>query len=107
MPDVSIQPAGLPDYRVMGKIIPTYLVIIEKGKKESCFIATKFDDSYVHCGKFVGFFFEGTPEDAGERYEELIKTMDAKCFVEIMFPWNKIQSIRSLVYKHKVTGEKK
>lgn len=106
MSDVTIQPASIPNY-AMGKILPVYLVLLERGKKEICFLATKYDDNYVHCGKFVGFYFEGSPEEASERYDEIVRNTDPKSFVEIMFPWNKIQSIRSLVYKHKTTGERK
>lgn len=107
MSDVAIQPIGTPDYRSVAKIVPTYLVTLE-GKKETYFIATRFDDSYVHCGKFVGFFHNASSvQDISTKFDEIIRATDPSNFVEILFPWTKIQSIRSLVYKHKATGERK
>lgn len=115
MPDVAIRPATsvdesgnvkIPDYGRPGKLIPAYLVILE-GKKGNVFIATKFDDSFTVCGKFVGFFFEGEIEQVIARHSEIIEAMPVTNFVEILFPWPRIQSIRSLVYRHKTTGERK
>lgn len=110
MPDVTVQPAGLPEYKPgVGKLIPAYLVTLEGTKKgaEQYFIATKFDDAFVHCAKFVGFYHNGSIEDIVARHSEIIEATPSGNFVEILFPWTKIQSIRSLVYRHKITGERK
>lgn len=108
MPDLAVNPASLPDYnRTMGKITPIYLVSLEGGKKETYFVATKFDDSYNHCAKFIGFYCNLSIDMIVSSYEEVIKTTDGVNFVEILIPWHKINSIRSLVYKHKTIGEKK
>jgi hypothetical protein len=104
MPDVAISPAGLPDLR-MARAMPTYLVILND-KKSMPFVATKFDDSHQYYGKFVGFYCNSSVESLNADYEGLIRGTDATNFVEIMFPWSQISSIRSLVYKHK-TGERK
>lgn len=115
MPDVTIKPATsidesgnvkFPDYGRPGKLIPAYLVLLES-KKNNTFIATKFDNEFSVCGKFTGFFFEGDIDTVIARHSEIIEATPVTSFVEIMFPWDKIQYIRSLVYRHKLTGEKK
>lgn len=104
MPDIAISPAGLPDLR-MTRTIPMYLVTLTD-KKSMPFVAVKFDDSHQYYGKFVGFFCEGSIENINTEYDGIVRGTDPVNFVEIMFPWNQISSIRSLVYKHK-TGERK
>lgn len=104
----EISPYKLPDYKPM-RLTPTFLVSFEKVKKgdPEHFIATKYDDSFVHCAKFIGFFYGGDINTVIANYGEIIDSMSATNFVEILFPWNKISSIRSLVYRHKVIGERK
>jgi len=108
MPDLTIKPASsvddqgvlrMPEIRT-GKIVPTYLVTIEAGKKELHFIATKFDETNT-CGKFVGFYCTATEEKIVSSYDEIIKSTDKTNYVEIQIPWNRILSVRSLLYKHK------
>jgi hypothetical protein len=101
MSDIAIQPSGIPEYRGTGKIVPCYLVSIESGKKDMQFIATKFDDNFMHCAKFVGFYTTATTDSITTKYEELIKTAETNNFIEVLIPWNRIISIRSLIYKHK------
>ena len=122
MPDVTIKPATsvddsgnvrFPDYGRPGKLIPAYLVVVEVTNSPNVpkniryFIATKFDNEFSVCGKFTGFFFEGDIDTVIAKHSEIIEATPATNFVEIMFPWDKIQHIRSLVYRHKLTGEKK
>jgi len=116
MPDLTIKPATsidesgnvrFPDYGRPGKLIPAYLVSLQSFKLGEYFIATKFDTEFTVCGKFTGFFFEGDIDTAIAKHSEIIEATPATNFVEIMFPWDKIQYIRSLVYRHKLTGEKK
>jgi hypothetical protein len=118
MSDVTIKPATsvdtdgvlrMPDYGRPGRLIPAYLVSLEGPKKgtELYFIATKYDEAYVHCGKFIGFFYNGTMDEIIAKHSDIIESTPATNFVEIMFPWLRIQSIRSLVYRHKVVGERK
>ena len=116
MPDVTIKPATsmdesgnikFSDYGRPGKLIPAYLVVVD-AKAPSCyFIATKFDTEFSVCGKFTGFFFEGDIDTVFAKHSEIIEATPTTSFVEIMFPWDKILYIRSLVYRHKLTGEKK
>lgn len=108
MTDIAINPTGTPEYRMQGRLVPTYLVTLDIGKKETYFIATKFDESSNY-GKFVGFYYTGTivVNELASKLDEIIRSTDPINFVEIIFPWTRIQSIRSLIYKHKATGEKK
>jgi hypothetical protein len=116
MTDVAIKPATsvddsgtvkLPEFNRSGRIIPTYLVTLHTDKKgvNEYFIATKFDDSFVHFGKFVGFYYGGSEDYAIERYEEIISTTQATKYVEILFPHHLIKSVRSLGYRHKATKQ--
>lgn len=104
----EITPFKLPDYKPM-RLTPTFLVSFEKVKKgePEYFIATKYDDSFAHCAKFIGFFYSGFIDTIISNYGEIIDSMSATNFVEILFPWNRISSIRSLVYRHKTIGERK
>jgi|ERR1700722_6829027 len=100
MTDVAIKPAALQEYRSVGKIVPTYLVSLEAGKKELSFIATKFDETNNYA-KLVGFYTEETVPNIISKYDEIIKNTNKTNFVEISFPWNRVLSVRSLLYKHK------
>lgn len=109
-PAVSIDESGvvrMADYSRPNRLVPAFLVSLHADKKgvSEYFIATKFDDAYVHFGKFVGFYFEGTAEDIIARYEEIISTTPATNYVEILFPHHQIKSVRSLVYKHKAAKQ--
>lgn len=108
MPDVAIKPASsidesgtlrMPEIRT-GKIVPTYLVTLESGKKEIYFIATKFDETN-NCGKFVGFYCTEPMDKISGSYDEIVRNTEKTNYVEIQFPWSRIVSVRSLIYKHK------
>lgn len=108
-PPVSVDDTGvlkMPDYRA-GKLVPAYLVILEGKKTDEYFVATKFDTTVSVCAKFVGFYYEGSKDDIVYKYDEMIASQPAANFVEMLFPWTRIKSVRSLVYRHKFTGEKK
>lgn len=107
MPDVAIQQSNLSDFnRLPTRLNPVYLISIEDGKKELNFIATKLDLYGDVAAKCVGFFATPTLETIVSSYEEMIRATDISNFVEMIFPWTRIKSVRSLTYKHK-TGEKK
>lgn len=104
MSDITLQTTGVVDYKIV-KLSPAFLIVVEEKKTLRNFIAIKFDETH-NCAKAVGFYHSGDMDDIINKYPEIIKSTDPSSFVEIMFPWNKIQYVRSLVYKHK-TGEKK
>lgn len=104
MTDVAIQPAGNVEYK-MNKIVPIYLVTLEVDKKTDeprCrFIATKWEDRVADSSRFIGFFTDALPAQISSNYDEIIKTTDKANFVDIVFPHNRIVSVRSLIYRHK------
>lgn len=101
--DVIIKPIGsnVFDGRGPAKIVPIYLVTIESGKKETLFVATKFEDILGPCAKFTGFFTAETSEKVIESYQSVIESTTKDKYVEIMFPWSRVVSIRSLIFKQK------
>ena len=90
----------LENYKAPQRIVPTYLVSVEKAKLY--FVAVKFDEASVHCAKFVGFYTEKSMNEIVENYSQIVAETDVSQFMEIQFPWNKIISIRSLIYRHKI-----
>jgi hypothetical protein len=112
-PAVSIDESGIvkmPEYDGRfkpGRLTMAYLVVIEAKKTDEYFVATKFDTLVSGCAKFVGFYYTGVLEDLYTKYEEIISSTPATNFVEMIFPWTRVKSVRSLVYRHKTTGERK
>jgi hypothetical protein len=98
---VVTQKTILENYKAPQRVVPTYLVSIERGKTAAFFIAIKYDDTAVHYAKFVGFYVGGSEDDLAAGYEELVKNADISNFIEIQVPWNRIVQIRSLIYRHK------
>jgi hypothetical protein len=95
------QPSILDSYKAPQRTLPTYLITLEvtKQQKMPYFLAVKYDDSFVHCAKFVGFY---CPSDSVRtEYNERIKETDVSQFVEVQIPWNRIIDIQNLIYRHK------
>src|SRR5271165_1965602 len=105
--DVVIPPTRLlENFKLPVRTTPTYLVVINNCKPkelDSFFIAVKRDDALSNCAKFVGFFCDKTKEAIQIQYDQIIKETDIQNFIEIEFPWYKICSIQSLIYRHKQT----
>lgn len=91
----------LEGFKAPQRIIPTYLVSIEKSKL--LFIAVKFDEASPHTAKLTGFYTEKSADEVVENYVQIISEADISNYMEIQLPWNKIVSIRSLIYRHKIT----
>jgi hypothetical protein len=104
MSDILVQTSNLPD---LNKIVvsnkPSYLIALDTGKKVGTavyFIATKMDEGarFLKC---VGFY-SLSPEDAIiENYATFISERVITDYVEMQFPYEKVMSVRSLVYRHK------
>lgn len=101
--DVVIQPSGSMDFnKPPQRLLPTYLITVEDGKKDIFFIATKLEQSgFNEAVKCIGFYCSISLETVVSTYDELIKTTEASSFVEMLLPWKRIKSVRSLTYKHK------
>lgn len=98
--DVGVKPVGLVENRAVKNMI-AYLVSLEDGKKENYFISTRLDDLSAQYIKLIGFYYEGKLENLYANYDEIIKATDKSFFVEMMFPWQRVKSIRSLIYRQK------
>jgi hypothetical protein len=102
MADVVIQPAGSVSYGPPAKVIPSYLTIFHQGKKTFYFVAIKCDKGPA-CVEMIGFYYGGELEELYQNHDKVIKEEPATNFVDIAVPWNNIESVRSLVYRHKAT----
>jgi hypothetical protein len=102
--DTPVQTSLLSSFKAPQRTTPTYLVILNNGKPkeaDSYFIAIKRDDAISTCAKFVGFFSNKPEREIKSSYDQIIKETDITDIIEIEFPWNKICSVQSLVYRHK------
>lgn len=91
--DVVIQANMNFDDNVKIRPTPTYMVDTAKGK----FIAVKMEE-YPFYLKCVGFF---APPKSKSTVDKLIKSTENDKFIEIMFPWHKVEDIQNLLYKYK------
>jgi hypothetical protein len=101
MPDVAISPAGLPDSRVVNKIVPSYLVQLQFGNKRENFIAVKYEET-THGAKCVGFYVDANANEISVNYNDMVKTATVEQYIEVLFPWSRVLEARSLMYRHKV-----
>lgn len=103
--DISISPVGL-NNKVLTFNKPSYLVIFEdyaatkKGNVKKIVTLDKPDCS----GNFIqakGIFSEASEEEVVSSYQNLLTEAKKEDIVEVMIPWNRIFSVRSLVFKAK------
>jgi hypothetical protein len=101
------QPSVLDQYKAPVKVIPSHLVVLldPGSKKEEYFVAVKFDDQNVNWAKFVGFYLHTPVDGLIANYNEIIRGTDVSKFIEVIFPWGRIKSVRSLIYKHKAVSK--
>lgn len=104
MTDILVQTSNLPDLNKMAATNkPAYLIQLDSGKKTAApvsFIAVKMDEGpqFVKC---VGFYHGGSEEIVAANFATIIAEKPITDFVEMQFPYGKIVSVRSLVYRHK------
>ena len=101
--DQQIKPGLIDSLKAPQRTLPTYLVWLEitKQQKDPYFLAVKYDDSFVHCAKFVGFYTNAA--NIRSTFSEVIKNTDITNFIEVQIPWNRIIEIQNLIYRHKQT----
>jgi|SRR5271166_1040511 len=102
LPDIAIKQSSplLPDPQLTRRV-PSYLVVLEDGKKDILFLATKFEEQTAQAPKFTGFQCNQSQEEIVAEYEQILKTTDKNNFVEMHFPWSRIKSVRSLMFRQK------
>lgn len=95
------------------KLVPIYLVSFENPilNKEVEFVVTKLDDTNQYCIKIVGinkeFLFKNKSlkkeklNNSELDYKEMLKSVDKELYEEIMVPWQRVISIKNLMFKSK------
>ena len=85
---------------------PSYLIYIEetgtgKNKKIKNFITLDRPELLNGFIQVKGFFSELSDDEIINSYQQVLTTTRKELILEVMFPWHKIHSIRSLVFKAK------
>lgn len=83
---------------------PVYLLTLSD-ESAPYFIATKLDEQ-ISSIKTVGFYpTKIAKKDAKENiikgYAEMVSSISPEQIIEISFPWHQVNSVQSLVYRHK------
>lgn len=102
--DVAVLPVGLPTNTAINRK-PPYLVILENMKGK-----TKNDENFIAVDKpellngFIqvkGFFCELESGEISKSFLTLLTDANKELYVEMMFPWHRVKSIKSLIFKAK------
>jgi Icc-related predicted phosphoesterase len=84
---------------------PSYLVILEdnsgKNKTTKRFITLDKPDLLNGFISVKGFFSELSEEEISNQLSDLLTNTKKELIIEVMFPWHKICSVRSLIFKAK------
>ena len=96
---IEIPQKNILDNRSFAKLAPLYLATIG-GKTLKHFISVKFEDT-GNCAKLTGFMTEQSLENINTNYPKILADQPKETYVEVLYPWHKIESIRSLVFKQK------
>jgi hypothetical protein len=78
---------------------PCYLVVLSTAsKKTENFLALDKPDLLNGFIQVKGFFTDLSEEDAVKGFADLVASTPKETYLDIMFPWHRVQSIRSLVF---------
>lgn len=84
---------------------PAYLVVLEEhvGKNVVTrrFLAVEKPDLLSGFIQVKGIFTELPEEEISSKYNDVLTSSAKELFVEVMFPWHKICSVRNLVFRAK------
>ncbi len=102
--DIAINPVGLSTKPTISNK-PSYLVIFEDPSSSSGatrkIITIDKPDTGSSFLQMKGFFTEVAEEEILSSYQDILTTARKEDIIEIMIPWNRIFSVRSLVFKAK------
>lgn len=103
--DIAISSvAGLPSVGSISKK-PSYLIILEdfngKNRIVKKFITIDKPEFLQGFIQVKGFFSELAEDEINKKFIELLTSTSKDLFYEMLFPWHKICSIKSLVFKQK------
>lgn len=78
---------------------PCYLVVLSaSAKKTENFIALDKPDLLNGFIQTKGFYTDLTEDEAVKGFAEVVASTPKEQYLDIMFPWHRVQSIRSLVF---------
>jgi hypothetical protein len=84
---------------------PSYLITLEdtSGKTKTLKRFITIDKPELLSGfiQVKGLFSEEPEEDISKKFTDILTNAPKDLFLEMMFPWHKICSVRSLVFKAK------
>lgn len=99
--DFAVSSVGIPSVGQVSKK-PCYLIIIEdtagKNKTHEHFIAFDKPDLLNGFIQVKGVFVDLSEEEISSRFVNVIGTTPKESILDMMFPWHKIHSVRSLVF---------
>jgi hypothetical protein len=79
---------------------PVYLLVLDGAKSKSRnFIAVEKPDFQEAFVQVKGIFTEASDEEVINSFSEILTTAGKESILEMYFPWHRISSIRSLVFK--------
>jgi hypothetical protein len=101
--DISINPiSSINKPNQLGK--PSYLVTYEDGatkNKIKRFVTIEKPDMGAACVQMKGFLVDSPEEEIISSYQEILTSAAREHMIEVMIPWQRIFSVRSLVFKAK------
>jgi hypothetical protein len=83
---------------------PSYLITYEDGSvknKVKRFVTTEKPDTGAAFVQMKGFLTDLSEEEIISSYQEVLTTVHKESMIELMIPWQRIFSVRSLVFKAK------
>lgn len=102
--DIAISPAGLLNRPVQSNK-PSYLLTYEDGsgaknklKRIITLDKPETNAAYVH---LKGVMTDLSEEEIISSYQEVLTSSPKESIIEVMVPWHRIYSVRSLVFKAK------
>ncbi len=102
--DVVVGSVGLPTNNIPPKK-PSYLIILEnvrgKTKNDENFIAVDKPELLNGFIQVKGFFCELSADEISKSFLTVLTDSNKELYVEMMFPWHRVKSVKSLIFKAK------
>ena len=96
--DFAVGAVGVPSVGALRQK-PCYLVVLStSAKKTENFIALDKPDLLNGFIQVKGFYTDLSEEEAVKGFVEVVSSTPKDQYLDIMFPWHRVQSIRSLVF---------
>lgn len=96
--DFAVGAVGLPTMGAVHKK-PCYLVVLStSSKKTENFVSLDKPESLNGFIQTKGFYSDLSEEDLVKGFAEVVASTPKENVLEMMFPWHRVQSIRSLVF---------